>query len=185
MSDSGQVEFGWFQATEFFSSSGELGRRFTLLNSGILGFSEVLVKRDGVWQWKLVVIEGDERSDRAKISAERARELAPDAGVLAAPSCLATYPDAFAQRERIGGHEPDRVAWIDEAVRTTLKEIESRAGSARSEMMWSSPGSWDYDVAIDTASWCRFAFRTVCSLVEERELIIDREKRRAATDYPD
>lgn len=174
----------WFDESEFCATGeGVLGRRFTFSNTGIVGFSERLEGDGSDAAWRLTDDLLDHHASPA-IDREAAIAVAPDPTLLDRPSCLDRYPDQF-RPAASPMMLSERVEWLDQAVRSTLHLIGETASDSRGELLWNAPGSWDYDYAIDQATWIRSAFSTIGAMVQERELIIFRHEMRRDTEYPD
>jgi hypothetical protein len=130
-------------------------------------------------RWILECKHLDSAANLEAISHQRAIELAGSTELLDMPSEVSVDPGDV---EWIDDEE--RVAWLNDAIATTLSGIKSR-NSAWLEVVMSSPGSWDYDRAIDSLAWMRRAYVTIEAMIQERDTIIRRQKMRAETDYED
>lgn len=160
-------------------SIGGVCRRFSLEHAGIALLGERLAGSDRHQRWELhhpaAQPDGYPELERAK-----ALELVADEHVLDAPPILASFPG-----EPKMGYREDRALWLESAVLESLDYIRARTPGILGELAMSSPGSWDYDYAIDTVSGFREAFRTIERLVRELELIERQGRLRTETEYPD
>ena len=67
------------------------------------------------------------------------------------------------------GHHGERLEWIEKALASTQKWIAGARKSASAERMFSRPGDFDYDVAIDLTKAIEAAEQTLKTLEAERK----------------
>lgn len=166
----------WFEVRELcVAGDGHLGRRFQFGTTGIVCFA-------GRFQptgWRTGWLPAPDLLDRERFPALDRKEAESRAGasLLDAPPRIGRYPEQL----RPPGQDK-RVAWIDEAVLTTLELIADRAPDARQDLAMAGGHASD-DYAIDNCSWFGRAFGSIAALVAERELILERAQRRRGTDH--